>query len=478
MSYASAQPAAARSRYAAELPHSVEAEQHVLACCLIDGASADTLSHCVASGLAPAAFYDAGNRLLYERMVELYQARGQVDVAVLAEELQKKGELSRLGGLRYLSELSMSIPTTAQAAYFVERVAELSLLRELVRCADSAREQCLAHAEGTVAELVDRIEHDLFEVSQQRIRGAGPQRFAAHVDESMAVFAQMQSRKFSVTGVRSGFRDLDALTYGFQPAEMVVLAARPSMGKTALALNFAEAAALPPACAECSAVPTLIFSLEMSAQQLAQRMLCARARVNMHLLREGFIAKDSPEQVALQSAAEELKKAPLFIDDSSQLSVMELRAKARRLHQKTPLGLIIVDYLQLMSPSDARAPREQQVAECSRGLKALAKELHVPVIVLSQLNRAAERDGRPARLSDLRESGAIEQDADLVLLLGRPPEEQKAGRNGEGSAALAALRTSPAPYAELTLAKHRNGPVGELRLTFLKHLTRFESYHA
>jgi len=456
------------ARFLAELPHSVEAETHVLACCLIDGASAETISLCVSRGLSAAAFYAAGNRLLYERMVELYETRGQVDIAVLAEELSKKGELERAGGLSGLSSLAMSIPTTAQAAYFIERVAELHLLRELVRVGDSIRSQCLAHAEGSVGELVDQIESELFEVSQQRIRGAVPTSFSAYVEESMAVFARMQARKYSVTGVRSGFRDLDALTYGFQPGEMVVLAARPSMGKTALALNFAEAAALPPARADLPPVATLIFSLEMSAQQLAQRMLCARARVNMHHLREGFISRESAQQLALQSAATELKKAPLFIDDSSQLSVMELRAKARRVHQKTPLGLIVVDYLQLMSPSDPRAPREQQVAECSRGLKALAKELHVPVIVLSQLNRAAERDGRPARLSDLRESGAIEQDADLVLLLGRPPVPEGA----RGSAPVSAP-----PPAELTIAKHRNGPVGELKLSFIKELTRFESYH-
>jgi len=454
----------------AELPHSEGAEAHVLACCLIDGASAETISLCVSRGLGAAAFYDASYRLLYERMVELYEAHGAIDIAVLAEELGKRGELERIGGVAALSALAFAIPTTAQAAYFVERVAELHLLRELIRVADSTRHKCLSHdAEaGEISQLVDTIEHDLFEVSQQRIRGAAPTSFKAHVEESMAVFAQMQVRKFSVTGVRSGFRDLDALTYGFQPGEMVVLAARPSMGKTALALNFAEAAAFPPARADLSAVPVLVFSLEMSAQQLAQRMLCARARVNMHHLREGFIAKGSVQQAALQSAAEELKTAPLFIDDSSQLSVMELRAKARRVHQKSPLGLIIVDYLQLMSPSDSRAPREQQVAECSRGLKALAKELHVPVVVLSQLNRAAERDGRPARLSDLRESGAIEQDADLVLLLGRPAP----------SAAASAQAPAAPPPAELTIAKHRNGPVGELKLTFLKELTRFENYHA
>jgi replicative DNA helicase len=260
--------------------------------------------------------------------------------------------------------------------------------------------------------------------------------------------------------VPSGFRDLDTLTFGFQRAEMIVLAARPSMGKTSLALNMAEAAAMPK---KGEPATTLIFSLEMSAPQLALRMLCARARVNMKLLRDGLLSKNGSEQSELIKAADDFSKSPLFIDDSSHLSIMELRAKARRVHARHKLGFVIVDYLQLLSPTDPRVPREQQVAEASRGLKALAKELNVPVLVLSQLNRSSEKDNRTPRLSDLRESGSIEQDADVVLMLARPKDADEKFQVATDS-------------AELIVAKQRNGPVGELKLTFLRDITRFENF--
>jgi replicative DNA helicase len=241
---------------------------------------------------------------------------------------------------------------------------------------------------------------------------------------------------------------------------MIVLAARPSMGKTSFALNIAEAATLPKRGAP---FPTLIFSLEMSAAQLALRMLCSRARVKMQALRDGLLSKNGNEQQLLVAAADEFSKAPLFIDDSSSLSIMQLRAKARRVHSRQKLGLIIVDYLQLLSPVDSKVPREQQVAEASRGLKSLAKELEVPVIVLSQLNRSSEKENRAPRLADLRESGSIEQDADVVLMLARPKDADEKFQVAADS-------------AELIVAKQRNGPVGELRLTFLRDITRFENY--
>jgi len=239
-----------------------------------------------------------------------------------------------------------------------------------------------------------------------------------------------------------------------------VLAARPSMGKTSLALNMAESAAMPK---RGTPVTTLVFSLEMSAAQLALRMLCARARVNMKLLRDGLLSKNGEEQQRLLQAADEFSKSPIYIDDSSHLTIMELRAKARRLHARQPLGFIIVDYLQLLSPTDPKTPREQQVAEISRGLKALAKELDVPVLVLSQLNRSAEKENRTPKLSDLRESGSIEQDADVVLMLARPKDADEKFQVAADS-------------AELIVAKQRNGPVGELKLTFLRDITRFENF--
>jgi replicative DNA helicase len=267
-------------------------------------------------------------------------------------------------------------------------------------------------------------------------------------------------KKGELTGVASGFTDLDRLTFGFQRQEMIVLAARPSMGKTSLALNVAEAAVLPK---RGEPVPTLIFSLEMSAAQLALRMLCSRAKVNIKLLREGMLPKQGPEQQRLVDVADELSKSSLFVDDSSHLTIMELRAKARRLYARYKLGMIIVDYLQLLSSPDSQTPREQQVAEISRGLKAMAKELDLPVLVLSQLNRSSEKENRAPRLSDLRESGSIEQDADVVLMLARPKDADERYQTAADS-------------ADLIVAKQRNGPVGELKLTFLKDTTRFENY--
>jgi replicative DNA helicase len=249
--------------------------------------------------------------------------------------------------------------------------------------------------------------------------------------------------------------------WGFQRQEMIILAARPSMGKTSLALNFAEAAALPK---KGPPAAVLIFSLEMGASQLALRMLCSRARVNMKLLRDGLLSKNGDEQNRLLQAADEFAKAPIFIDDSSAISIMQLRAKARRIHSRHPLGFIMVDYLQLLSPTDSKTPREQQVAEASRGLKAIAKELDVPVLVLSQLNRSSEKDNRTPKLSDLRESGSIEQDADVVLMLARPRDADEKFQVAADS-------------AELIVAKQRNGPVGELKLTFLRDITRFENFH-
>jgi replicative DNA helicase len=277
----------------------------------------------------------------------------------------------------------------------------------------------------------------------------------------MNVIHKMMMKKGEMTGVPSGFTDLDHLTFGFQRQEMIVLAARPSMGKTSFALNIAEAATIPK---RGQPFPTLIFSLEMSGSQLALRMLCSRARVNMVRLRNEVLSKDGDEQQKLLAAADEFSKAPLFIDDSSNMSIMQLRAKARRVHARAKLGMIIVDYLQLLSPTDSRVPREQQVAEASRGLKALAKELDVPVVVLSQLNRSSEKENRVPRLADLRESGSIEQDADVVLMLARPkdaPDEKF---------------QVAAESMELIVAKQRNGPVGEQKLTFLKDFTRFENY--
>lgn len=437
-------------------PHSLEAEQYLLSCCLLDGS--DTIARCLEARLPPAAFYSSANRIVYEKLCELYQKNPPVELAVLAEELKTAQQLEAVGGYAYLTQISASIPTTAQAVYFLEKVRELYLLRELIKAATGAVEQCFNY-QGGLEEFVDKVEQDIFSVTQARISDAAKP-MKEPTREAMNIITKMMMKKGELTGVPSGFKDLDSLTFGFQRQEMVVLAARPSMGKTSLALNVAESAALPK---RGDPVATLVFSLEMSASQLALRMLCARARVNMKLLRDGLLSKNGEEQSRLLHAADEFSKAPLFIDDSSHLTIMELRAKARRVHARHKLGFIIVDYLQLLSPTDPKVPREQQVAEASRGLKALAKELDVPVLVLSQLNRSSEKENRVPRLSDLRESGSIEQDADVVLMLARPKD---ADENYQVAA----------DSADLIVAKQRNGPVGELKLTFLRDITRFENH--
>ena len=438
------------------MPHSVEAEEYLLSCCLIDGA--EVVARCLEARITPESFYVPAHGTVFERLQDLYSRQVPIDVAVLGEELKTSKQLESVGGYAFLTRVSGSIPTTAQAGYFIERVREQHLLREIIRSATGAVEECFNFT-GGIDEFVDQVEARLFAVTQSRVtEGAKP--MSQPTKEAMNIVHKMMMKKGEMTGAPSGFHDLDRLTFGLQRQEMIVLAARPSMGKTSFALNVAEAVTLPK---RGEAFPTLIFSLEMSGSQLALRMLCSRARVKMQALRDGILSKNGDEQQRLVSAADEFSKAPLFIDDSSNLSIMQLRAKARRVHARNKLGLIVVDYLQLLSPIDSKVPREQQVAEASRGLKALAKELDVPVLVLSQLNRSSEKENRAPKLADLRESGSIEQDADVVLMLARPKDADEKFQVAADS-------------AELIVAKQRNGPVGELRLTFLRDITRFENY--
>ena len=439
------------------LPHSLEAEEYLLSCCLLDGA--DVVSRCLEARIKPESFYDPKHGIIFEKLLDLYNRQAPIDISVVAEELKTARQLDQIGGYAFLTQVSSRIPTTAQAGYFIEKVREQALLREIIRSATGAVEDCYGFT-GGIDEFVDQIETKIFSVTQNRVSESAKQ-MREPTREAMNVITKMMMKKGELTGISSGFKDLDQMMWGFQRQEMIVLAARPSMGKTSLALNFAEAAALPK-----KGPPTavLIFSLEMGAAQLALRMLCSRARVNMKLLRDGLLSKNGEEQTKLLEAADEFSKAPIFIDDSSAISIMQLRAKARRIHSRTPLGFIMVDYLQLLSPTDPKVPREQQVAEASRGLKALAKELDVPVLVLSQLNRSSEKDNRTPKISDLRESGSIEQDADVVLMLARPRDADEKFQVAADS-------------AELIVAKQRNGPVGELKLTFLRDITRFENFH-
>ncbi|HVW21232.1 MAG TPA: replicative DNA helicase [Opitutaceae bacterium] len=449
-------PGALSAPAARQIPHSVEAEEFLLGCCLLDGA--DTIALCLEAKLTPEAFYAPANQVIYQRLVDIYERKPPVDVAVLAEELKMHRQLEEVGGYAYLTQISGRIPTTAQARYFLDKVRDYHLLRELIKVHTGVVEQCFGF-QGELGEFVDKVEQAVFRVTQNRISDSA-KAMKEPTTEAMNVINRMMMKKGELTGVASGYADLDKLTWGFQRQEMIILAARPSMGKTSLALNFAENAAMPK---RGEPVPVLIFSLEMSAAQLALRMLCSRAKINMKLLREGLLSKHGEEQQNLLHTADEFAKAPIFIDDSSHLSIMELRAKARRVHARRKLGFIVVDYLQLLSPTDSSTPREQQVAEASRGLKALSKELDVPVLVLSQLNRSSEKENRAPKLADLRESGSIEQDADVVLMLTRPKDADERYQVAADS-------------AELIVAKQRNGPVGELKLTFIRDITRFENY--
>ncbi len=449
------------SLFGRDLPHSLEAEEYLLSCCFIDGT--DTVGRCLEEKLTAKAFFAPANQVIYDKLLDLYQKNLAIDVAIVAEELKSSGQLETVGGYAYLTQVSSRIPTTAQADYFISRVRDLHVLREIIRAAGGIVERSFQLDGSSVDEFVDQVEKDMFAVTQQRVSDSA-QHMKEPTREAFKVIDKMLHHRGELTGVPSGFKDLDQLTFGFQRQEMIILAARPSMGKTSFALNIAEAASMPK---KGPPMPVLIFSLEMSAAQLALRMLCSRARVNMKLLREGFVRQNGEEMKSLLATADEFSKSAIYIDDSSALSIMQLRAKARRIHaqlkDKGGLGFIIVDYLQLLSPTDPKVAREQQVAEASRGLKALAKELNVPVLVLSQLNRSSEKENRTPKLADLRESGSIEQDADVVLMLARPKDADEKFQVAADS-------------AELIVAKQRNGPVGELKLTFLRDITRFENF--
>jgi len=439
------------------IPHDIKLEQAVLGCILLEGGQ-DTLSLCIQEKVRPECFYRTKHRVIFELMTELFNQQTPIDELILRDSLIKRNQFEEIGGDAYLLELTSQISTTAHLPHYVERIKEYHLLRELIRFSNQTIEN-VYEKPGDVTNFIEEVEQAIYKISEDRITDAA-EPLDKSVDRAVQLVYNMVNRKGGVTGTHTGFTDLDKLTTGWHPAEMIVVAARPSMGKTSIALNMVEGALFPrgdePAC-------TMMFSLEMPAEQLAMRLLCSRARVNMTRLRDGFLPKE--KQQDLVKAAQELKAAPFFIDDSSGLTILEIRAKARRLANQHNLGLVVVDYLQLVAGTDPRVPREQQIAEISRGMKGMAKELGVPVIVLAQLNRESEKEKRQPRMSDLRESGSIEQDADVVLLISKPREFDEQ----EDLASDAVAR-------DLIIAKQRNGPVGTVPLMFTKNLTRFENY--
>lgn len=439
-------------------PHNVDAEQGLLASCLMEN-GADVLNDCLAAKIRPEYFYNSKHQVIFAAMLALHRADTPPDEILVANKLKDLGQLDLIGGHAYLYELTNRIQTTVHAKHWMQLVREKFFLRQLIRTAQWTVEQANGIGAGSVPELLNQVESQFFAIQQDTVsENAEP--VAKSIDAASANITKMLERRGEVTGVASGFTDLDRLTFGFHAAEMVVIAARPSMGKTAIALNIAENATLPPPRATWAPVPTLVFSLEMAAEQLALRLLCGHARVDMQRLKDGFCDR----QKELIESARALKTAPLWIDASANLNILEMRAKARRIHARSKLGLVIIDYMQLVSPAGNYSNREQEVAEVSRGVKAMAKELNVPVIVLCQLNRESEKEKRLPRLSDLRESGSIEQDADVVLLLSKDT-----GQTEEDGAEMFVKRV-------LTIAKNRNGPVGVVALTFRKVQTRFENF--
>src|SRR5215467_4885796 len=436
------------------LPSSEDGEKGVLCSLLLS--PREVADICVLR-LRPDAFYIPAHQIIYGLILEFGDKSKPIDFVSLKQALKDRNQLEEIGGPEYLSALYSFVPTASNAAYYIQIVREKYVLRRLIIAFNNLSNQCY-DAQEDIEPLLDDAEKEIFAITGQHVNTE----IVATKDLVMATIEQIEKlyeNRGSLTGIPTGFGDLDKMTLGLHPAEMIVIAARPSMGKTALAMNIAEHVAMN------VGKPVAVFSLEMSSQQLVQRLLCSRAKVDLQRVRDGFLSeRDFP---SLTAAASKLAEAKIFIDDSASLSILELRAKARRLKAQQDVSLIIVDYLQLLRSTSRRAQdnRQLEISEISAGLKALAKDMKIPVIVVAQLNRQPEqRSGGKPRLSDLRESGSIEQDADLVGLLVRPEmyeEDEEA-------------RVEKAGEAELIIAKQRNGPVGEIPLTFLKEFTRFE----
>ena len=444
-------------------PYSEAAEQAVLSAMLLDSDAMLRATEYVDESM----FYRESHRRVFRAMIAMSERGEVIDPLTLTEELSRKNELEAAGGREYIAYLVDVVPTAANVEYHAKIVREKALRRRLIEVSTSIVSEAFDSA-LPAAELLDAAEHSIFEVNQSR-GTEGFTRVKELMYEAMERIEQLHLAGESVTGVPSGFRDLDEITAGFQPSELIIIAARPSMGKTAFVLNIAQNAALD------AKTPVAFFSLEMSKQSLLQRMLTSEARVDAQRLRKGKLRDD--EFVQLGRAAGLLSQAPVWIDDTPAISLLEMRSKARRLKAENDIGMIVVDYLQLMVGPPSSENRQQEISTISRSLKALARELRVPVVALSQLSRAPEQragDNKRPQLSDLRESGAIEQDADVVMFLYRqeyydvlegkdPNIPDKDGKTSAG-------------MAEVIIGKQRNGPTGNVNLFFNRQYTRFENY--
>lgn len=440
-------------------PHALDMERGVLGCVMLS--PNDCMGDCIESlKMGAEVFYDLRHQTIFTALAEMYDKREAIDLIMLQQKLKDKQLLEQVGGIAYLSSLPDAVPSAANLSYYLDVVKEKYFLRKMIHvCTDVVGR--VYDYEGEVDALMDEVERDILRISESRVQQHS-NNIKELVKKAINQIEDFHQRQGMLTGVGTGFTDLDKMTSGLHPGEMVVIAARPSMGKTSLAMNIAEYVAIE------QKLPVGVFSLEMTSESLVLRMLCSRSRVNLRNVRDGFLAeRDFPK---LTGAAGKLASAPLFIDDSSGLSILQLRAKARRMSQQYGIKLFVIDYLQLLHSTARRAEnRQQEIADISSGVKSLAKELNVPVIVLSQLNRELEREkNRKPRMSDLRESGAIEQDADLVGLLYKPSSGDEDDSAGGGE-------EQDAVPVNLLIAKQRNGPTGDVNLTFLKSYTRFEN---
>ena len=428
-------------------PQSLDAEAAVLGCMLIDN---ETIG-LVVERLKKEDFYAIENQLIFEVICSLFDANQPVDHLIVREELRNRGVLERAKGIEYLVSLTETVPSLANAEYYAAIVRQKAVQRALISTTTSILRDAYDDSEST-ADLLDKAERMIFDIAERQAKGEA----IGLGDIMKETFARMDAfhdRKDRITGLATGFADLDDITSGFQDSELIILAARPSIGKSTFALNILEHVGV------VLEKPAVLFTLEMSKQQVAQNMLCSNARIDAHKLRRGLLLDE--QWRFLGTAAGRLSEAPIFIDDTPSLSVLELKAKARRLKSRHDIAMVVVDYLQLMDAPKMDS-RQQEIAEVSRGLKALARELRVPVLALCQLNRSVEiREGHKPRMSDLRESGSLEQDADVVLLLHREDYYQKTPENEN--------------KAEVIIAKQRNGPTGDFPIQFDKSILRFQS---
>ena len=439
-------------------PRAIEAEMAVLGAMLIEReAQAKALDV-----LDESCFYKTSHQQIFRAMADLFTEGSAIDVVTVSERLKNQRLLTDIGGGSYLTSLSQLLPTAASVDHYARLVKEKSTLRHLIAAATRIVTACYEQRDD-VGALLDQAEQSIFSIAQSKVdKGFVPVSDLVH--DVIETVEKLYQRKSHVTGVATGFTELDTMTAGFQPANLIIIAGRPSMGKTSFALNIAEHVSIH------NKRPVALFSLEMSREELMLRLLCSQARVDSHKVRRGYLEKKYWN--TLTAAASSLSESPIYIDDTSSLSVLEMRARARRLAAElaakgTPLGMILVDYLQLMRGMGRIENRQQEISEISRNLKGLARDLRVPVVALSQLSRRPEEKGREGRpqLSDLRESGALEQDADLVAFIFREEMYKPQDLDVQGK-------------AKITIAKQRNGPTGEFELVFIKEYTRFENLSA